>query len=108
MRYILSVLLVALSLTKCQQGPNKKVITDDQFEDIYIEAIKIYAQTDSVYRTVKIDSILTSKQLSFEDIRNKIRQYNQSPKIWIEFFDKVTQDLREAANKETKTQLEKE
>lgn len=107
MKYISSFVLLTLISITCQKNTEKTSISDNELLRLYIEAVYIYTQSDSLDRKARIDSLLNMHQVTFEEMQKKINEHNQSANFWIAFLDSVTQDLKKTTNKKGNIDIDK-
>ncbi len=98
MRLVIFYFLIACSCAACKKTAQEKPITDEEFRAIYADACLIYAQTDSSKRYAKIDSLLLTRKITMQDLQTMVDRYNEDPRVWVDFFKGVDQDLHTTAN----------
>ncbi|KAA3615430.1 MAG: hypothetical protein DWQ05_13835 [Calditrichaeota bacterium] len=94
------ILFGIIFFSACEKQQQVQPVSDEDFRKLYIDAALIYAQTDSVHRREKIDSLLKERQISMDDLQKMVTHYNKDTEAWVDFFNAVTQELRTASNKE--------
>ncbi|MHB1686038.1 MAG: DUF4296 domain-containing protein [Ignavibacteriaceae bacterium] len=85
---IVLIFLQSLFLVSCS---NKKIIPQDKFVNVYAELI--FAQDTASTPASKKDFkpiILSRYGVTAEQYQTTVDYYNQDPKRWTGFFDKVT------------------
>ncbi|MBX2991168.1 MAG: DUF4296 domain-containing protein [Bacteroidetes bacterium] len=92
MRQIVTLALL-LFLASCSERKSPvSAIDADKFEKIYLElvdsALVIQAQPDSLVSPVA-ERILERHEVTAEQFRATVREYNNDTRVWKEFYDNV-------------------
>ncbi|MDL1891843.1 DUF4296 domain-containing protein [Sphingobacteriales bacterium CHB3] len=98
MRQIVTFALLLFLVSCSERKSSVAVIDSKKFEMIYLElvdsALVVQAQPDSVVSPVA-ERILARHEVTAEQFRATVREYNKDTRVWKEFYDNVLRRIDE-------------
>lgn len=82
-----------LIISGCEKNPNKKIIDESQFVQIYCDVVTYADILDDNLRIALMDSILKSQNVSREEFQRNVDYYSKDSKRWQDVFSKVVEEL---------------
>jgi len=91
--FILFSLLIGLYNYHCSRRSEYKELDEDEFVQVYCDAV-IYADlVESRLRKAFVDSVLESYQIKPEDFQYTISSYSKNVEKWESVFEKIVAEL---------------
>jgi hypothetical protein len=99
----LALLLLVTYFSACSKSGSPKIMNRGEFIDVYTEILIISADIKSTnkFRKAKIDTVLSKHNITGNDFKETVKNYNNDVEDWKKIYKEITDKLEKFKNTQT-------